>query len=129
MDKNKLKKRENSMEEKVETVTLRSGKSPVKGDIWAEIRENTKVSYVDTQEKSISGEDLETGVCQAYLGSREAKVAGIEGVWMVGYEIRDEIDGREHGSWSWERERKGPLEGFLLTLSEVGSHWWGGRVE
>ena len=117
------------MEEKVGTVILRSGKSPIKGGIWAEIRENTKVSYVDTQEKSISGEHLETGVCQAYLGSRQAKVAGIEGVWMVGCEIRDEIDGREHGSWSWERERKGPLEAFLLTLSEVGSHWGGERVE
>lgn len=62
--------------------------------------------------------------------ARKASVAVREGVWAVGYEIRDGLDEEEHGIWSWQGERKGPLEGFLLILTDweaiVGRESWVG---
>lgn len=42
---------------------------------------------------------------------------------MVGYEIRSETEGKEYGGKSWDRKgRVRLLEGFLLSLNEVGSY-------
>lgn len=71
-----------------------------------------KVSHVDIQEKSIPGQDLEAGAQEAHLSdSKEACVGGRWG-W-VGYEIRDEAEGEEHGGRSWEGRGRLEHEGFF----------------